>query len=264
MKYFRLGLLALCMVVVGCKSKQVFVSPNSEPVTHKSSVLTAEKLIATQDTLSSAFQTLSTTANVKYEGKGSSFPLTAEIKLKKDEMLGINVRFMGIIMAKALITPQGVKYYEKANSTYFDGDFETLSQWMGTDLNFTMIQNLILGKSVVHLSTKDYDFENTPTQAQLISKNESVKTEFYFTLPDLWLLMQSVQQPQQNKAFVVNYEERVVVENSSVVIPRKISIVATQKNEKHTVDLQHQNIKFNEEIIFPYNVPNGYERIYAR
>ena len=134
MKYFRLFLLGLCIMVVGCKSKQVFVSPNSEPVTHSPSVLTAEKLIAAQDTLSSTFQTLSTTANVKYEGKGSSYPLTAEIKLKKDEMLGVNIRFMGIIMAKALITPQGVKYYEKANSTYFDGDFETLSQWMGTDL----------------------------------------------------------------------------------------------------------------------------------
>ena len=69
----------------------------------------------------------------------------------------------------------------------------------GAQVNFTMIQNLILGKSVVPLSAKDYDFENTPTQAQLISKNESVKTEFYFALPDLWLLMQSVQQLQQNK-----------------------------------------------------------------
>lgn len=255
---FFIGLFLL----VGCKSKQVLVSTKPEPSIH-SSGLTAEKLIAIQDTLSQTFQTLIINSSVRYEGKGSSFPLTAEIKLKKDEMLGVNVRFMGIIMAKALITPQGVKYYEKANSTYFDGDFESLSEWMGTDLNFSMIQNLILGKSVIDLSVKDYNFETTPTEAQLISKNESVKTVFSFGITDLLLLMQSVQQPGEQKSFVVNYQERVKTENSTVILPKKILINATQKNEKHTVDLQHQNIKFNEEITFPYNVPNGYERIYA-
>lgn len=263
MKCIQILFLGLFLGLIGCKSKQAFVSAIPDATTN-TTVLTAEKLIANQDSMANNFQTLSITANVKYEGKGSSYPLTAEIKLKKDEMLGVNVRFMGIIMAKALITPQGVKYYEKANSTYFDGDFETLSRWMGTDLDFSMIQNLILGKSVIHLYAKDYNFETNETQALLTSKNESIKTAFNFGISDLLLVMQSVQQPQQNKAFVVNYQERVVVENSSVLIPRKISIIATQKNDKHTVDLQHQNIKFNEEITFPYNVPNGYERIYTR
>lgn len=263
MKLSRLFFLGL-LVMFGCKPKQVFVASVPDVSTIPTSTLTAEKLIASQEALSNTFQTLSTVSEVKYEGNGNAYALTAEIKLKKDEMLGINVRFMGIIMAKALITPQGVKYYEKAQSTYFDGDFETLSQWMGTDLNFSMIQNLILGKSLVNLSVQDYNFETTETEALLISKNQSIKTSFSFSIKDLLLIMQSVQQPQQNKAFEISYQERVVVENSSVAIPRKISITATQKNEKHAVDLQHQNIKFNEEITFPYNVPNGYERIYTR
>ena len=163
-----------------------------------------------------------------------------------------------------LINPSLKKNNVETIKTNFDGDFETLSQWMGVELNFSMIQNLILGKSLTHLSSKDYNFETTETSAQLISKNETVKTSFRFSITDLMLIMQSIQQPQQNKVFEVSYQERVLVENSDVPIPRKISIIATQKTEKHVVDLQHQNIKFNEEITFPYNVPNGYERIYTR
>ena len=57
-------------------------------------------------------------------------------------------------MAKAMITPTKVSYYEKINNTYFEGDFSMLSNWLGTDLDFNKVQNLFLGKAIDDL-TKD-------------------------------------------------------------------------------------------------------------
>jgi hypothetical protein len=48
-------------------------------------------------------------------------------------------------MAKASITPTSVSYYEKIKGTYFEGDFSALSQWLGTDLDYNKIQNMLLG-----------------------------------------------------------------------------------------------------------------------
>jgi hypothetical protein len=33
-----------------------------------------------------------------------------------------------------------VSYYEKIKGTYFEGDFSALSQWLGTDLDYSKIK----------------------------------------------------------------------------------------------------------------------------
>jgi hypothetical protein len=57
-------------------------------------------------------------------------------------------------MAKASITPTSVSYYEKIKGTYFEGDFSALSQWLGTDLDFNKIQNMLLGEAAHENATK--------------------------------------------------------------------------------------------------------------
>jgi hypothetical protein len=49
-------------------------------------------------------------------------------------------------MAKASITPTSVSYY----GTYFEGDFSALSQWLGTDLDYNKIQNMLLGEPLIY------------------------------------------------------------------------------------------------------------------
>jgi hypothetical protein len=38
--------------------------------------------------------------------------------------------------------------HEKINNSYFEGDFSSLSQWLGTDLDYSKIQNLLLGQAM--------------------------------------------------------------------------------------------------------------------
>ena len=39
-------------------------------------------------------------------------------------------------------------YYEKISGEYFEGNFSSLSQFLGTDLDFNKIQNLVLGRAM--------------------------------------------------------------------------------------------------------------------
>jgi hypothetical protein len=38
-----------------------------------------------------------------------------------------------------------VSYYEKIKARILKGDFSALSQWLGTDLDYNKIQNMLLG-----------------------------------------------------------------------------------------------------------------------
>lgn len=92
----------------------------------------------------------------------------------------VSIRFLGITMAKALITPKEVKYYEKINGTYFEGDYASLSEWLGTDLDFNKIQNMLLGQPIDDLTQQKYLSEVTDSFYKL---NATVnKTEKSFSL----------------------------------------------------------------------------------
>jgi hypothetical protein len=45
---------------------------------------------------------------------------------------------------------------KKIKGTYFEGDFSALSQWLGTDLDYNKIQNMLLGEPLDDLSKGKY------------------------------------------------------------------------------------------------------------
>ena len=140
----------LIVFLIGCKSKQAVATAAANENTEVS------KVIKGHYTNDFDFKTLNIRANARYEDEKQSHSMNADIRIKKDEIIWINIKFFGIPMAKAIITPTKVSYYEKLNGTYFEGDFSMLSNWLGTDLDFNKVQNLFLGKAIDDL-TKDFN-----------------------------------------------------------------------------------------------------------
>ena len=140
----RKGLFILMIVFLGsCKPKQVFVDTKTPTAVVKdSNAITSGKIIQNHYSNKIGFSTLYIRASAKYKHEDDSQSVSAEIKIKKDEKILVSIRFLGITMAKALITPTEVKYYEKIGGTYFEGNYEALSQWLGTDLYFIEIQKI--------------------------------------------------------------------------------------------------------------------------
>ena len=147
----KYGLLFVLITLISCKSKSgVVMTAPKENKNTTSSVI--EKLYQNKND----FSTLYIKSSANYADEKMSQNVTAEIKIKKDEQILVSVRFLGITMAKALITPEGVSYYEKINGSYFEGDFKGLSQWLGTDLDYSKIQNLLVGQAIDDLTKGKY------------------------------------------------------------------------------------------------------------
>nr|WP_262410595.1 DUF4292 domain-containing protein [Flavobacterium johnsoniae] len=107
-KYIIIVLISV--FVVSCKSKAVAVqnTNTAEVVTKKDN-----KAIEKHYENKLDFSTLYIKASAKYVDEKQSQNVTAEIRIEKDKQILISVRFLGITMAKALITPSVVSYYEK-------------------------------------------------------------------------------------------------------------------------------------------------------
>lgn len=205
------------------------------------------------------FQTASIRTSADYQDKKQSISINADIRIKKDEIIWINLKFFGIPMAKALITPTRVSYYEKANGTYFDGNYSILTKMLGTDLDFQKVQNLLLGRPVDDLTKEDFIAEITDNLFQLKSKNKTdVEKLFSFETANFLLKKQFINQISKNRNVLVNYP--AFFNQDNMFLPTGVSILANQKDQVK-IDVEYKKITFNESLSYPYSIPNGYSQI---
>lgn len=257
----------LCILLIiflsSCKSKAVFVETKTPPTTVKEeNVLTSEKIIQNHYGNKNDFSTLYIRANAKYKHEDDSQSVSAEIKIKKDEKILVSIRVLGITLAKALITPQEVKYYEKINGTYFEGNYEALSQWLGTDLDFNKIQNMLIGQPIDDLTKGNYSFTQTDIFYKLNALEDKTEKSFFFEAEHFLLKKQEVSQPEKERSFEVNYPN--FQDFASGIFPKSLTINAFQKKGKTTIIVDYNSITFNEDLTFPYSVPDGYDRIFIK
>jgi len=247
--------ILLLILLASCKSKAILAEGNA------SNTLSADKIITSYDNNKIDFSTLYIKANAKYQDDKQSQNVQAEIKIKKNEKILVSIRILGFTVAKALITPTSVQYYEKIGSKYFEGDYAGLSQWLGTDLDFQKVQNMFLGKTLDDMHKGKYAVSILEKLYKLQS-NPDAKTDksFFFESDNFLVKRQEINQPMQERTLQIAYPD--YKKYDAMILPLSLAIDARQKESKTNIDIEYKNISFNEDLSFPYSVPEGYERIY--
>jgi len=252
----KLSWLVLVLFMVSCKTKAVLNEGKA------SNNLSSNKIIQNHYDNKIDFSTLYIRASAKYKDEKQSQNVSAEIKIKKDEKILVSIRFLGITMAKALITPKEVKYYEKINGTYFEGDYAALSQWLGTDLDFQKVQNMLIGKPIDDLTKGIYTSTIIDKFYKLNTFENKTEKSFLFEGEHYLLKKQEIIQPSQEREFDVNYPN--FQEISATYLPASLFINALQNAKKTEIAIEYNTITFNEDLSYPYSVPEDYERIFIK
>jgi Domain of unknown function (DUF4292) len=255
--YIKLILMGftLCFTLISCKSKSAVTQSNA---TQK---ITSDKIIENHYNNKKDFSTLYIKANAKYKDENQSQSVTAEIRIKKNEAILVSIRFLGITMAKALITPDKVQYYEKIGGKYFDGDYAALSQFLGSDLDFNKVQNLFIGQALDDLKQDKY--KNSIEEKMYKLENfldANNKKTFYFESDKFLIKKEEISQTEKQRMLQViypNYKEYPLAS-----LPEAVQIEAVQEKGKTNINIDYNSVTFNEELSFPYSVPEGYERIF--
>lgn len=253
------AILLLCLML-SCKSKAILTAQNAPALSNDAN--TPSKVIANYYTNTADFSTLYIKANAKYNDEKQTQNVTAEIKIKKNEIILVSVRFLGFTVAKALITPSSVKYYEKIGSNFFEGNYETLSKWLGADLNFYKLQNLLLGQPIDDLTKEIFSLTWSEQMAQLQNVNTTATKTFVIDTKLKTVARQEINQTTQNRMLQIVYPQYQNV--SQLVLPLSLDINATTNTKITTININYRSIAVNEELSFPYSVPEGYEQIFIK
>lgn len=243
------SVLILFLLVTSCKTKQSVIEADSS--------VSSKEIIENYNNQNGLdFQTLHIKGSTKY---GFLNP-NIDLRIKKDEIILVSIRvpLAGTII-KAKVTPDYVSYYNDLQSEYFEGDYEFLSDFLGTELDFQKVQNLLLGRTLDNLSKEKFIFEIESNLYKLSSSRKDLNKAYYFEPNNFRLVRQFVEQKHENRSAFVEYSNYKIQNNN--VLPFAVFISSLSKKDKNEFKVEYKSMEFNTEIPFPYEIPSGYRAI---
>lgn len=252
----RLKQFALVLLVVGissCKSTKVVSDGTID------SRLSAKSVIKSHYQNTFDFKTLSGKVKVDYSNGTSSQGFGLNLRMEKDKAIWISSTPLPLV--KAYITPTRVSFYNKLQNEYFDGDFSYLSKLLGTEIDFRMLQNLLLGEALLDLRNQKHDLSITDGTYQLKPRagNDLYKILFRIEPKNFKMHVQQLAQPNENRLLEIRYENYQKVANE--VLPNEVLIKAITKDSENSVNLEYRNMELNRPLNFPYKIPKGFDEI---
>jgi len=223
--------------------------------------LKTEKIITNHYKNSFSFNTLNAKVKVKYNDGKQSFSPNVTLRMEKGKKIWVSAKILGITLAKVLITPKKVSYYEKINNTYFEGDFKVLSEWLGTELDFDKVQELLLGQALFNLKEDKYTSQIENQKYRLQPKKELALFERLFVIdPDTFkMLSQQLKQPIESRNLLINYNSYQMVGNQD--FPKEINILASEGTRSTVISIEYRSVDYNANVSFPFKIPSGYEQV---
>ena len=264
-------LISLLFLASSCRAKKTITKA---PVNATTNIV--EIGVSSPDSLSRAMQIADApiqwfgakvSVNSDINNQTNSF--SANLRIKKDSAIWISISpALGIEVARALITPDSLKFINRINGTYFKGDYKYLNELLQIEVNFKMIQAILLGNVYLHYSIEQYisDRENTELVLSTLKKRK-IRREVDLEIPqiltqEIWfsslqnkIVRMEMQDYRPVRKFTVNYLQFEKVDELSM--PNKL-IISAQADKQVKIDLEYSRMTINKELNLPFNIPEDY------
>lgn len=247
--------MLIVLGITSCKSKKAI--SDSKDI----SALSTNRIINRHYHNNFNKRTIYAKLNVRYKDPRTSVNIGIKLRLEKNKTIWMSATKLGIPVAKLKITPTSVRYYEKLHKTYFDGDFSLISQWLGADMDFNKVQNILLGQAVINLKKGKYtsSVENDVYQLKPIDKHKLLKVLFLLNPDNFKLEKQEIRNPDKEQLLAITYQNYQEIKGEQ--IPKNIYIKAVDNKNTTTLKIEYKTIEFNKVLTFPFNIPDGFKEI---
>lgn len=252
MRGIRMLMLGMVVAfVVSCGTKK------SASTGEATSNISVEEMKALQEKLNLDYEVIYLRGNVKYKDSEKSLPTSSiDIRIKKDAIILVSVRFLGVTIGKAKLTPQEFSYYEKSGR-YFTGDYAFLSKWLGVELNYNQVQQMLTGRPMEALTTKfDSSIDKGFYEFLLNNKNSTIVYAFDVNgdLREQGIALQDKE--KELKIFYPDFQTTSIGR-----LPKQLRMRGEEANKTIEITVDYNQTTLNEDLGFPYRIPQGYEMI---
>jgi len=247
-----LVLIWLVSVLYGCKSAEISMEgPDKKWST--------AQIIRAHNQAQSDFKTLSARAQLTIDTQEKKQKISLSLRMLHQDTIWVKASVFGVTLAKGVLTPDRVQFYESLTKSYYDGSFQALRQWLGLPLDYAQVERLLLGQSIVPLTKhmghsihdKHYQLGPVNLDENLVFSTEIRPQDYKIGKADLRMNV-------PNQSLRITYPS---YHKDTHISPEEIVLTSKGAQVNTTIMLSLKNIEYGRKIRFPYLVPEGFKRL---
>lgn len=208
------------------------------------------------------FDYLNTRTRIQYKDDDRNVSTSANIRIKKDSIIWMSLTpLLGIEVARALITTDSLVLMNRLNREYSVYDFKHLSEKFHFDINYHLIQSLILGGMPLEYQEPN---EIISSKQYYIIKQQRGPYSIENYINRKLMQLQKVEvseEPKKNK-MVMKFDDYQEVELFAIPFHSLISFDYEHGAElKSTeINIKHGHAELASALHFPFEIPSRYVR----
>ncbi len=203
-------------------------------------------------------------------GKKQNF--SGQFRMRKDSIIWCSITVMNIEVARVVVTPDSLKLLNRLAKVYFSSDIDYLNKKLHTDIDFDMLQALILGNDIPYYQTDKFKLETQKDYYVLNTVGRGKLKDYIKNADDLSKVLiqrmtisrdnhriekQNIRQLRSpNKKLIAEYSE---FQNFDGLFPTKVRFTFIGTKEIN-VDFKFSKIEKDVPQKLPFKVPSRYKR----
>jgi hypothetical protein len=220
------------------------------------------------------FEWASMKFDASYSNKQGSTDFKGQVRLKKDSVIWVSISpALGIELFRMIITQDSVKYVDRFNKEYFSGDYALVSGFLQIDIDFDILQSLILGNDFQFYETNSFrasidnlEYKLSTTGRRKIKKEAEAQSDPIILLQNIWLEPESYkitrvdvkQYMKDNRKLDAAYGEFIKLDGETYPSSLNFNILAENPFDMR---IHYTKVEMNEPMTFPFSIPGNYKRI---
>jgi len=209
------------------------------------------------------FQYLSAKGRMQFEEEDGKVTSGVTVRLLKDSIIWVSVvPGFGIEAARVKITHDSVYMVNRLQRNYFAGDYTLLKEKFKVDVNFELVQAILLGDYVPNPAGDEKVIAQTPLQ-HLRQEADNLLVDQFLDVSTAKLKKLTIKDQKTKNSINVDYSNFEQINNQHFA---KNSLIVVQQNQGEKsagaiVSIEYNKVNLDEEVLaFPFSVPSGYTR----
>jgi hypothetical protein len=280
--FFLISVLVLTSVVLSCKSKKKMQQKDKTVVADTDTLgkcridfknSKALTRYIRENELKYDWLMLKSNVTTLFEGEDKSFD--ARVRIRKDSLMLITIELLTIDFAKVLISKDSIKMVDYHHKKYFKGDFNYINDLLNADLDFNVIQSILIGNSA-EFTEEDDKLKPVTDRTNCVYKLSTERQKHLRRIEkgteDLKKALQIMTldpgtfkitknefiDPSTNRSFTASYTDFKT--KDSVYAPYNVNIdIKAERNMN--IKIEYVRIEKNKPQKFQFSIPQKYEKI---
>ncbi len=252
-RILHLGFIAIFIIIFAfpsCKAKKE-AAANAK---RESTSFLLEKLQGNQIQA----EWFSSKARIVPSGFGMNMTLSANIRVRRDSAIWMNVSKIGLEAGRALIRPDSVFILDRLNRTYYARPLAYVESEYNLPADFNLLQEMILGNAIL-LDEDNVNSKKLPDQYILTANTNDYQTEYRLGTVPYLLKEMSVNDDAHQRSFSIDFDEYKKINQYHFSHRRNIELNSEETGDG-TIKINFSKVEIDVPKSMPFSVSSRYQR----